>query len=94
METCFSQPISFIITVYTKNKFIWDLFCSGKLNLCSFLLYSVYSGKFEVKERKNSPMLAVNIMQEMAAKETMHQECFIPTLLLCFDRLANCDFSS
>ena len=70
------------------QKSIWDLFCSGKLNLCSFLLYSVYSGKFEVKKKKNNPKLAVNIMQEIE-KETMQQECFIRTLSSCFDRLAN-----
>ena len=58
------------------QKSIWDLLCSGKLNLCSFLLYSVYSGKFEVKKKKNNPKLAVNIMQEIE-KETMQQECFI-----------------
>ena len=41
-----------------------------------------------VREKKNNPNLAVNIMQEIE-KEIMHQECFIPTLLPCFDRLAN-----
>ena len=41
-----------------------------------------------MKEEKNNPKLAVNIMQEIE-KEIMHQECFIPTLSSCFDRLAN-----
>ena len=34
-----------------------------------------------MKEKKNNPKLAVNIMQEIE-KETMHQECFIPPLLM------------
>ena len=34
-----------------------------------FLLFSVYGGKLEVKEKKNNPKLAVNIMQEIE-KET------------------------
>ena len=58
------------------------------MNLCSSLLYAVYSGKFEVKEKKNNPRLAVNIMQEIE-KELCTKECFILKLLLCFDRLAN-----
>ena len=68
---------------YTKNL-------SGTGNLCSFLLqlHSVYGGKFVVKEKKNNPKLAVNIMQEIE-KEIMHQECFIPTLSSCFNQLAN-----
>ena len=37
-------------------------------------------------EKRNNPKLAVNIMQEIE-KEIMHQECFIPTLSSCFDRL-------
>ena len=41
-----------------------------------------------MKEKKNNPKLAVNIMQEIE-KEIMHQECFIPTLSLCFNQLAN-----
>ena len=41
-----------------------------------------------MKEKKNNPRLAVNIMQEIK-KEIMHQECLIPTLSSCFDRLAN-----
>ena len=41
-----------------------------------------------MKEKKNNPKLAVNIMQEIE-KEIMHQECFIRTLSSCFDRLAN-----
>ena len=41
-----------------------------------------------MKEKKNNPKLVVNIMQEIV-KEIMHQECFIPTLSSCFDRLAN-----
>ena len=41
-----------------------------------------------MKEKKNNPKLAVDIMQEIE-RETMHQECFILTLLSCFDRLAN-----
>ena len=40
-----------------------------------------------MKEKKNNPKLAVNIMQEIA-KEIMHQECFILTLSSCFNRLA------
>ena len=40
-----------------------------------------------MKEKKNNPKLAVNIMQEIE-KEIMHQECFIPTLSSCFDQLA------
>ena len=46
-----------------------------------FLLYSVYGGKFEVKEKKNNPKLAINMTQEIK-KETMHQECFILILSL------------
>ena len=38
-----------------------------------------------MKEKKNNPKLAVNIMQEME-KEIMHQECFMLTLNF---RLAN-----
>ena len=41
-----------------------------------------------MKEKKNNPKLAVNILQEIE-KEIMHQEYFIPTLSLCFDQLAN-----
>ena len=41
-----------------------------------------------MKEKKNNPKLAVNIMQEIE-KKIMHQECFIMTLLSCFDQLAN-----
>ena len=41
-----------------------------------------------MKEKKNNPRLAVNIMQEIK-KEIMHQECLIPTLSSCFNRLAN-----
>ena len=41
-----------------------------------------------MKEKKNNPKLAVNILQEIE-KEIMHQEYFIPTLSSCFDRLAN-----
>ena len=40
-----------------------------------------------MKEPKNNPKLPVNVMQEIE-KEIMHQECFIPTLPSCFDRLA------
>ena len=40
-----------------------------------------------MKEKKNNPKLAVNVMQEIE-KEIMHQECFIPTLSLCFNQLA------
>ena len=56
----------------------WDLFCSSVI----LPLYSV------VKEKKNNPKLAVNIVQEIE-KEIMHQECFISTLSSCFDLLAN-----
>ena len=41
-----------------------------------------------MKEKKNNPKLTVNIVQEIE-KEIMHQECFIPTLSSCFNRLAN-----
>ena len=41
-----------------------------------------------MKKKKNNAKLVVNIRQEMK-KETMLQECFILTLLLCFNRLAN-----
>ena len=41
-----------------------------------------------MKEKKDNPKLAVNLMQEIK-KEIMHQECFIPTLSSCFNRLAN-----
>ena len=41
-----------------------------------------------MKEKKNNPKLAVNIMQEIE-KKIKHQECLIPTLSLCFDQLAN-----
>ena len=41
-----------------------------------------------MKEKKNNPKLAVNIMQEIE-KEIMHQEWFITTLSSCFDRLTN-----
>ena len=80
MQTCFSQPIIFIVIL----KIYLGLVLLGKLSLCSFLLYSVCGGKFEVKEKKNNPKLAVNIMQEIET-ETMHQECVIPTLSSCFD---------
>ena len=40
-----------------------------------------------MKEKKNNSKLPVNVMQEIE-KEIMHQECFIPTLSSCFDRLA------
>ena len=42
-----------------------------------------------MKEKKNNCKLAVNIMQEIEKEINMHQECFIPTLSSCFDRLAN-----
>ena len=41
-----------------------------------------------MKEKKNNPKLAASTMQEIE-NEIIHQECFIPTLLLRFDRLAN-----
>ena len=41
-----------------------------------------------MKQKKNSPKPAINIMQEIE-KEIIHQECFILTLLSCLDRLAN-----
>ena len=45
--------------------------------------------KFVVKEKKNNPNLAVNIMQEVEIEINMPQECFILTLLSCFNQLAN-----
>ena len=89
METCFSQPIIFIIIlkiylglVLLRKTEIFVLFCYN----CQ--LHSVNGGKFVVKEKKNNPKLAVNIMQEIE-KEIIHQEYFISTLSSCFDRLAN-----
>ena len=46
---------------YSKNL-SGVVLCPEKLNLCPFLLYCVYGGKFEVKEKKNNPKLAVNII--------------------------------
>ena len=47
-------------------------------------------GRFVVKEKKNNPKLAVNIMQEIEREiECNDQEWLILTLLSCFDRLAN-----
>ena len=62
---CFSQPIIFIVIL----KICLGLVLLWKLNLCSFPLFPVYSGKFVVKEKKNNPKLAVNIMHEIKKKK-------------------------
>ena len=63
METCFSQPIIFIaiLKIYLGLVLLWKT----EIFEHSFLLYSVYGGKFVVKEKKSNPKLAVNIMQEI-----------------------------
>ena len=83
METYFSQPIIFIVIL----KIYLGLVLLRKIEIFVLFCYTVYGGKFVVKEKKNNPKLAVNIMQEIE-KEIMYQECFIPTLSSCFDRLA------
>ena len=80
METCFSQPIIFIVVL----KIYLGLVLFWKTEIFVLFCYTL----FVVKEKKNNPKLAVNIMQDVE-KEIMHKECFIPTLSLCFDRLAN-----
>ena len=68
METCFSQPIIFIIIlkIYLGLVLLW------KTEILLFsVIYSVYGGKFVMKEKKNNPKLAVNIMQEIEKEKIL-----------------------
>ena len=68
MKTCFSQPIIFIIIlkIYLGLVLLW------KTEILLFsVIYSVYGGKFVMKEKKNNPKLAVNIMQEIEKEKIL-----------------------
>ena len=86
METCFSQPIIFIVIpkIYVGLVLLWKTEIFVLFHYTLFTVVNLYI----VKEKENNPKLVVNIMQDIE-KEIMHQECFIPTLSSCFDRLAN-----
>ena len=77
METYFSQPIIFIVIL----KIYLGLVLLRKIEIFVLFCYTVYGGKFVVKEKKNNPKLAVNIMQETRERNyvpgVLHTDTFV-----------------
>ena len=73
METCFSQPIIFIVVL----KIYLGLVLFWKTEIFVLFCYTL----FVVKEKKNNPKLAANIMQDVEERNhapgILHTDTFI-----------------